>query len=309
MESLNEFSLVREFFSDFSRGKATVIGPGDDCAVLRLPEDTQLATSSDTLIEGCHFPFESSGDDIAYRAIATSTSDLAAMGAKPLACVISLSLPEIDIAWLEDFKQGLSSAIRCFSLPLVGGDLTRGPLTITVTVYGSLPVGRYLLRSGAKLGEIVLVSGTLGDAAAGLAFLKNEWKPKSDDREFLVRRFFRPESRLDLAASLLDIATSSIDISDGLLADVGHIASESGLSIQIDVKKIPLSPALSKLDNKQQVLKWALSGGDDYELCFTMPANKNTPPGCTPIGFTAPGAGVRCEGFDNISSEGGYRHF
>ena len=309
MESLNEFSVIKEFFSDFSCGKATVIGPGDDCAVLRLPKDTELATSSDTLIEGCHFPFGSSGDDVAYRAIATSASDLAAMGAQPLACVMSLSLPEVDIAWLEDFKQGLSSAIRCFSLPLVGGDLTRGPLTITVTVYGSLPLGRCLLRSGAKQGEIVLVTGTLGDAAAGLAFLNNEWEPSCDDREFLVRRFFRPESRLDLAASLLEVATSSIDISDGLLADAGHIASESGLSIQIDVKKIPFSPVLSKLDNKQQVLKWALSGGDDYELCFTMPANKNTPPGCTPIGFTAPGAGVRCDHFDSISSEVGYRHF
>ena len=250
MEPLNEFAVIRNFFSDFSDGKATVIGPGDDCAVLRLPKDTQLATSSDTLIEGCHFPLGSSGDDIAYRAIATSASDLAAMGAQPLACVMSLSLPEVDIAWLEDFKQGLSSAIRCFSLPLVGGDLTRGPLTITVTVYGSLPLGRCLLRSGAKQGDIVLVTGTLGDAAAGLALLNNEWEPSCDDREFLVRRFFRPESRLDLAASLLEVATSSIDISDGLLADAGHIASESGLSIQIDVKKIPFSPVLSKLDNK-----------------------------------------------------------
>ena len=309
MESLDEFSVIREYFSGLSRGKATIIGPGDDCAVLRLPAETELATSSDTLIEGSHFPVGSSGADIAYRAIATSASDLAAMGAQPLASVLSLSLPDINATWLEDFRRGLSSAIQCFSLPLVGGDLTAGPLTISVTVYGGLPIGQALLRSGARQGEMVLVSGTLGDAAAGLAFLNKEWEPDCADKEFLVRRFFRPESRLNLAASLLEVATAAIDISDGLLADVGHIASESELAIEIDANKIPFSPALSKLDNRQQVLNWALSGGDDYELCFTMPASKKVPDGCTPIGFTASGTGVSCEGFDILSSKKGYRHF
>ncbi len=309
MESLDEFSVIKDYFFGLSHGAATVIGPGDDCAVLRLPIGEELATSSDTLIEGSHFPFGSDGDDIAYRAIATSASDLAAMGAQPLASVLSVSLPVIDTAWLEDFTQGLAQAVQCFSLPLVGGDLTAGPLSITVTVYGSLPANHGLLRSGARPGETVLVSGTLGDAAAGLAFLNNEWEPDQADREFLARRFFRPESRLNLASSLLKIASAAIDISDGLLADVGHIASASSLSIRIDARKIPLSPALSKLENSQQVLEWALSGGDDYELCFTMPANKTVPSGCTVIGFTTSGNGVSCDGVEIIGSRKGYRHF
>jgi thiamine-monophosphate kinase len=189
----------------------------------------------------------------------------------------------------------------------VGGDTTRGPLTISVQVFGALPAGQAMLRSGATVGDGVFVSGSLGDAAAALAVYNGEWGPDIEHLEYLDQRFYRPQARLDLGRQLLGLATAAIDISDGLVADAGHIADASGVRICIDPTLLPLSPALASHPQRDTALRWALSGGDDYQLCFTLPPGEVAPAGCTRIGEVCEGAGVDCgKDFDDA---GGYRHF
>ena len=302
-----EFTLIYRYFSALGRGDAVDLSVGDDCAILRLPDGERLAASVDTMVAGVHFPEDSFPEDIAYRAVAAAASDLAAMGARPLGMTLALTLPDADEFWLNAFSQGLAAASADFDLPLVGGDTTRGPLTISVQVMGGLPGRQALTRAGARVGDGVYVSGTLGDAAAGLAVLQGEWLPPADDAEYLVQRFNRPTARLALGRSLLGGATAAIDISDGLLADVGHIAAASGVKIRIDPDRLPLSPALSGPDSGGRDRKWALTGGDDYELCFCLPPTKPVPAGCTLIGWVEEGDGVDC-GID-IDNSTGYYHF
>ncbi len=304
---LSEFALIARYFSSLGRGDAVDLGVGDDCAILRLPPDKRLATSMDTLVSGVHFPEDAFPEDIGYRAVAVAASDLAAMGATPLAMTVALTLPEADDFWLTTFSEGLARAVSEYQLPLVGGDTTRGPLAITVQVFGALPAGAALLRSGAKPGDALLVSGTLGDAAGGLAFLQGDWQPSPEHAEYLLGRFYRPTARLKLGAELLGYATSAIDVSDGLLADAGHIAAASGVKISIESGLLPLSAALASHPDRDQALRWALSGGDDYELCFTQPTEMPIPQGCTRIGAVTAGAGVGCD--VDIDIAGGYRHF
>jgi thiamine-monophosphate kinase len=339
----DEFSLISRYFSAFGAGPAVALGVGDDCAILTLEPGERLATSVDTVVAGVHFPEESLPEDVGYRAVAAAASDLAAMGARPLGMTLALTLPEADELWLHSFSQGIGAAAKALALPLVGGDTTRGPLTITVQVFGALPMGRALLRGGARPGDAVCVSGTLGDAAGGLAVLEGRYQPDPDAAEYLEQRFFRPSPRLALGVALLgasansnglladagriahasaaiDIsdglladaghmaaASAAIDISDGLLADAGHIAAASGVRIELDAALLPLSPALVAHPDRNQALRWALAGGDDYELCFCLPAGAVAPPGCTRIGEVMAGAGVSCPGFDDLAA--GYNHF
>ncbi|MEH6589907.1 MAG: thiamine-phosphate kinase [Halioglobus sp.] len=304
----SEFSLISRYFSALGAGPAVELSVGDDCAILSLGENERLATSVDTMLSGVHFPEDAFPEDIGYRVVAAAVSDLAAMGARPLGMTLALTLPEADDFWLNAFSQGLAVAAKAFAIPLVGGDTTRGPLTITVQVMGALPAGQGLLRTGANAGDEFYVSGSIGDAAAALAFLNDDWQPQPDHAEYLLQRFYRPAPPLQLGQELLIMgATAAIDISDGLLADAGHIAAASGVRIVIDPDLLPLSESLQVFPKRSQALLWAFTGGDDYELCFTLPAGSPAPNGCTRIGQVCAGEGVDC-GMD-IDTATGYRHF
>lgn len=302
-----EFSIISRYFSSLGRGEAVELGVGDDCAILRLADDQRLATSMDTLVAGVHFPDDAFPEDIGYRAVAVAASDLAAMGASPLGITVALTLPKADEFWLTTFSEGLARAVSEYTLPLIGGDTTKGPLTITVQVFGSLPSKLALMRNGAAVGEKLYVSGTLGDAAGGLSFIQEKWQPEPEHADYVLNRFYRPTARLQLGKMLLGQATSAIDISDGLLADAGHIAAASGVRLNIQSASLPLSAALKSHPDESQARQWALCGGDDYELCFTLPANLPVPEGCTYIGDVTAGEGVDCDMLVDTAS--GYRHF
>jgi thiamine-monophosphate kinase len=304
---LSEFMLIYRYFSALGRGEAVDLSVGDDCAILRLAAGERLATSVDTMVEGVHFPVDSFPEDIGFRAVSVAASDLAAMGARPIGMTLALTLPVADELWLHTFSQGIAAAAAEYRLPLVGGDTTRGPLTITIQVLGALPLDQALLRGGAQAGDALYVSGCLGDAAAALAVLAKKWRPGPEHTEYLLHRFNRPRARITLGRELLGSATAAIDISDGLLADAGHIAAASGVRLRIEPGLLPLSPALASHPDADQALRWALTGGDDYELCFCLPAGAAPPAGCTRIGQVEQGSGVDC-GLD-IDVAAGYQHF
>jgi len=304
---LSEFALIYRYFSSLGRGEAVDLSVGDDCAILRLAAGERLATSVDTMVEGVHFPAGSFPEDVGFRAVSAAASDLAAVGARSLGMTIALTLPEPDELWLHAFSEGVAAAVGEYRLPLVGGDTTRGPLTITVQVLGALPGDRALLRRGAAAGDALYVSGCLGDAAAALACLEGRWTPEPDHTEYLLERFYRPRARLDLGRELLGRASAAIDISDGLLADAGHIASASGVKLLIEPDRLPMSPALLSYPDRDQALRWALAGGEDYELCFCLPSGESAPAGCTRIGEVSEGSGVDC-GLE-IDIPPGYQHF
>jgi thiamine-monophosphate kinase len=304
---LTEFSLISRYFSHLGRGPAVDLAVGDDCAILHLDAGERLATSVDTMLVDVHFPSGMQPEHIALRAVSAAASDLAAMGARPLGMTVALTLPEADDVWLAAFSRGLAVAVSEYQLPLVGGDTTRGPLSISVQVMGALPADRALLRSGAVTGDLVYVSGTLGDAAGALAILHGDWQPEPAHAEYLLDRFNYPRARLALGRDLLGRATAAIDISDGLLADAAHVAVASGVKFRIDADLVPLSPALRSHDCRDTMLRWALTGGDDYELCFTLPAGEPPPAGTTRIGRVEQGAGVECA--PAIDFRAGYQHF
>lgn len=304
---LTEFTLIYRYFSALGRGEGVHLSVGDDCAILGLKPGERLATSVDTMVEGVHFPADTFPEDIGFRAVSVAASDLAAMGARPLAMTLALTLPAADELWLHAFSQGIADAAAQYQLPLVGGDTTRGPLTITVQVLGALPPAQALLRGGASRGDELYVSGTLGDAAGALAFLFGDWRPSPEEAEYLLDRLNRPRARIELGRELLGKATAAIDISDGLLADAGHIAAASGIRLDIDPLLLPLSPVLKAHPSPEQARLWALTGGDDYELCFCLPPGEAAPSGCTRIGRAVAGIGVDC-GLD-IDVAAGYRHF
>ena len=301
-----EFALIERYFAGLDHGDAVVLGNGDDAAVLALQAGEQLVVSADTMLENVHFPAAAPADRVAYRAMAAALSDLAAMGARPLGATLALNLPSADAPWLDACRRGLAAAVADFSMPLVGGDLTRGPLSLAVQVIGAAPAGTALCRGGAQVGDALWVSGPLGDAAAGLAVERGELA-LSDARAAALRgAFWRPAPALALGQKLRDWATACIDVSDGLLADAGHLARASGVRIDIEAAALPLSAALREAVNASRAVDWALSGGDDYVLCFSLPAGIDAPAGCTWIGAVSAGRGVHC---DREPAAPGYRHF
>ncbi len=307
--SLDEFEIVKRYFSSLSTGAGVVLGPGDDAAIIKVPAGHALQVSNDTLVENVHFFSEMSPADIGYRAVMSAASDLAAMGATPLGMLMSLTIPQVDCTWLESFAEGITTACKYCSLPLIGGDTTRGPRAISITVLGSVLVGKSLLRSGANIGDRVCVSGTLGDAAAGLAFLSGDFRPENVDsalRAKLEARFLRPTAQIALGQSLVGTASAAIDISDGLLADAQHLALASDVSLQIFSHRVPRSDALLGVTAESLGLQWALTGGEDYQLLFTLPQGIEIPGGCSEIGRAMAGVGVKC---DIMSDVLGYRHF
>ncbi|MAT94508.1 MAG: thiamine-phosphate kinase [Halioglobus sp.] len=303
---LSEFALIYRYFSSLGHGESVDLSVGDDCAILRLQPAERLATSVDTLVAGVHFAADDFPEDIGFRCVSVAASDLAAMGARPVGMTVALTLPEAQEFWLHSFSEGLAAAVGEYGLPLVGGDTTRGPLSISVQVLGALPQDQALLRGGARPGDAVYVSGTLGDAAAALAFLQGEWQPQPQQGEYLLGRLHRPRARLALGRDLLGSASAAIDVSDGLLADAGHIAAASGVCIEIDAQSLPLSSALAAFPDRERALAWAATGGDDYELCYCLPPGEDARGG-TRIGQVRPGEGVTCA----LALDGapGYDHF
>ncbi len=319
---MNEFELIYEIIAPTSLRREDVLeGIGDDGAVLAPPPGQSLVVVADTLVEGRHFPAGFAAADIGYRAAAVNLSDIAAMGATPLWATLALTLPGADAAWLRAFATGLASSLVPAGVALVGGDTTSGPLTVTVQIIGSVPPGLALTRQAARPGDDLYVSGTLGDAAGGL-LLQEKGGRVSEAERFLLRRFARPEPRLRLGQALRGVAGACIDVSDGLVADVGHVAARSGCAIVLEAARIPLSSALRSCLGPEAALEAALGGGDDYELCFTAPVSArervmaltSEAIGCTltRIGYCESGSGVRVlagDGSDVTPKRRGFRHF
>ena len=271
---MDEFSLIKRYFelpsAESARVNAQLIqGIGDDCAVLAVPNNQDLVFSLDTLVEGVHFPVDASAADIAWRVLGASVSDLAAMGATPNNFTLALTLPELSESWLQSFSENLAQAAKQYQLTLAGGDTTKGPLTLSVQVQGFVDKGTALLRSGAQVGDVICVTGSLGDSRAGLSLLGNA--VSSPVHNYLLDRFYRPVPRVSTGQLLKPYASSCIDISDGLLADLAHILNRSGKGAKIDSSLLPLSAPLQQIA-ADKALDWALSGGEDFELCFTLSA-------------------------------------
>lgn len=265
-----EFQIIQQYFERHTRyDQSVVLGIGDDCALINASPNTLQAISVDTSIAGVHFPVDASSFDIAYRALNVSLSDLAAMGATARWFTLALTLPELNEHWLNGFSKGLFQAANNACVQLIGGDTTCGPLSITVQVQGEVPIGKALQRSGAKANDYIYVSGYLGDAGAGLAIYQKKLSSVNHN-ENLLNAYLRPEPQLRLGVRLCEMEISScIDISDGLLADLGHILSASAVGAEIDLEKIPLSKALLATIGNNHALQLALTAGDDYQLCFT----------------------------------------
>lgn len=305
---MNEFELIREFFSG-DDGDA-VLGIGDDAALVAPTPGQYLAIAADTIVAGRHFPADTPAHAIGHRALAVNLSDLAAMGAVPRWMTLALTLPVADRDWLGQFSDGLKSLARRFGVQLIGGDTTQGPLVITVQAMGEVGDDA-LRRSGARIGDTVYVSRTLGDAAAGLSLIKSS--NTDDDTQYLVDRFLYPTPRVSLGQRLRGQASAAIDVSDGLIADLGHICQQSGCGAEIDVAKLPLSDAILARVDRDAAIVFALQGGDDYELCFTAgdTANARHWPECTPIGRIVAGKGVAVldDGRPVNMEQHGYQHF
>ncbi len=318
---MDEFDLIEKYFTwehstSLIDSQSTIaMGVGDDAAVLNIPPNTQLVTSIDTLVSGVHFPENTPADAVGHKALAVNLSDLAAMGAKPVWFTLALTLPEINHGWLEDFSAGLKKLAQQTGIQLVGGDTTRGPLSISIQVMGLVESNQSLLRSGAKSGDKIYVTGTLGDAAAGLQTLKDNLT--LSDKAFCVQRLNYPQPRLAESEFIHALANSCIDISDGLLQDLAHILKASNKGAELDLSLIPFSKALNNL-NKKQALSFALAGGDDYELLFTIPSEaelifleKCQQPGyqftCIGVINDLSGSIVDAEGNSLMSK--GYNHF
>lgn len=265
-----EFDLIREHFFWQKKPDSVRVGVGDDAAVLTVPVDRELLISVDTLNAGVHFPQETPPHAIGWKALAVNLSDLAAMAAEPAWFTLAISLPEADREWVSEFARGLRELAELQGIFLAGGDTTRGPLSITVQVMGFAETGHALLRSGAQHGDLVCVTGSLGDAAAGLYQWQHGDLLSPSSADFCIKRLNYPVPRLEMAAILRGRASACMDISDGLLADLGHMLAASGVGAHLQHAALPFSPALGELDATRK-LDFALSGGDDYELLFTLP--------------------------------------
>jgi thiamine-monophosphate kinase len=274
--NLGEFELIRRFFqrrdTAHTAESGVILGIGDDAAVLALPPETELIATVDTIVAGRHFPQGTDARSIGHRALAVNLSDLAAMGATPAWATLALTLPNADAAWLERFSAGLLDLADANGVALVGGDTTRGPLTVSVQLLGHVPRGTALRRGGARAGDLLAVTGTLGDAGAGLAFVT--MPPALESRlavERLIERFDYPTPRVRFGLAARGIATAAMDLSDGLVGDLPKLAQASGLAAHVAVERLPLSDAMRAAVPLEQARGWALAAGDDYELLLAVP--------------------------------------
>ena len=320
---LGEFEIIRRYFARAGARAAagtTILGIGDDAAVLRVPAGCDLVAAVDTIVEGRHFLRGSDPRSIGHRALAVNLSDVAAMGAIPAWATLALSLPAADPDWLEGFAGGFFDLAREHGAELVGGDTTAGPLTISVQILGVVPAGEALRRSGARPGDLIAVTGTLGDAGAGLEVARWAQRPRDAHALALLRRYEFPEPRVAFGRAARGIASAAMDVSDGLAGDLAKLAAASGVAAAVEVDDLPLSTALRATVSPAQALDQALGGGDDYELLLAvapeaMPrlaavaAESATP--LTVIGEFRGGEGVQWTrgGRPYVPARGGFDHF
>lgn len=313
-----EFDLIDRIRARIVAREDVVLGIGDDAALLQPPTGMQLVVAMDTLNAGIHFPHDTAPADIGWKALAVNLSDLAAMGATPAWCTLSLSLPEPDAAWVDAFLDGFDALARQLAVALVGGDTTRGPLSVCVTVFGFVSPGRALRRDAARVGDDIWVSGTPGDAAAALA----QWSAGGARDPVLRARLDRPTPRVALGVRLSGLVHAAIDISDGLLADLAHVCRASDVRAEIDVDALPVSDALRAAALEPDTRRASqASGGDDYEICFTAPggvrdaiviAALEAGVSVTRIGRIADGQGVvatTADGAQWAPARAGWDHF
>jgi thiamine-monophosphate kinase len=306
---VDEFELIERYFAGHDRGPGVVVGVGDDGAVLRPDPGLDLVTVVDAVVQGVHFPADIGAADLGYRAVAVNLSDIAAMGARPRWMTLSLSLPAADPDWLLAFAAGLCEAAAEHDVALVGGDTTSGSETVvSVQITGDVEPGKAILRSGAAVGDTIYVTGSVGDAAAGLELIRVRQADAA-----LREAFLRPRARVAYGRSLAGVASAAIDISDGLLDDLGKLLAASGVGGRVDLDALPLSAAMLEHFDRDTALRFALAGGDDYELCFT--SSGVLPPAgdlrVTAIGTVTAGDELALfdrEGPVNVEA-GGYRHF
>lgn len=315
---MSEFSLIDiiRARTNVPRGDVT-LGIGDDAAILDIPPGRQLVACTDTLVAGVHFLHGTPPEDIGWKSLAVNLSDLAAMAAEPAWALLALTLPEDDARFVERFAEGFAELARAHGVALIGGDTTQGPLSVTVTALGFVPAGEALTRAGARDGDAVFVTGTLGDAAGALHLLQD----RGHAPEALSARMARPEPRMAAGLALRGLAHACIDVSDGLLADLGHVCATGGVGAVLDVDALPLSPALATAFDAQTCRDLALSGGDDYELCFSASSMHEKAivaavqqAGCsvTRIGRIVAGSGVRAvdaRGNAVTPPHAGWEHF
>ena len=272
---MHEFELIEQLFANSGYKRPDVsLGVGDDGAVVQLRDGFDLVVSTDTMVQGVHFFPDADPRALGHKLVAVNVSDIAAMGAEPCWLSLALTLPQVDEAWLRAFAEGLSETADYYNCQLIGGDTTKGPLCLTLCAKGVVPRGKALTRSGAKVGDHIYVTGTLGDAALGLLVEQGLVEISKKHRGHALQRFHYPTARVAIGQALRNIASSCMDISDGLFGDIQHILKRSKVGALIDVTKLPLSQALKDTCAEPQALQCALSGGEDYELLFTVPENK-----------------------------------
>lgn len=268
---MKEFDLIGRYFTEGGhKRKDVVVGVGDDCAVTTVAENQHLAITTDTLVSGVHFLPDAPARSVAYKTVAVNLSDLAAMGAEPAWISLSLSLPDVEEQWLEEFAAGLFELTRYYSVQLIGGDTVRGPMTLTITAQGFVPPNTALKRSNARPGDWIYVTGTLGDAGAGLDILTNKLQADGEVRDYLVNRHYYPTPRVAAGTALRRTASACIDVSDGLIGDLTHILKASNCGATVHVDRIPVSSQLFNVVDAKTAYEYALTAGDDYELIFTV---------------------------------------
>jgi thiamine-monophosphate kinase len=270
----SEFDLIRRYFT--RETPSAVLGIGDDAALLAPTQGMELAVSTDMLVAGRHFSFNDGPGTIGHKSLAVNLSDMAAMGAQPRWVLLSIALMEADETWLRGFAGGFFGLAQKFGVELVGGDTTRGPINICVQIIGEVPPGKALRRDGARVGDDIWVSGVIGDGALALAHLRRRVDLQPMESAACLPKLRVPMPRIELGLALRDVATSAIDISDGLLADLGHILERSGVGAEIRFEDVPLSAVAQRYIEQDAVQQCVLAGGDDYELCFTVPPEKRT---------------------------------
>ncbi len=299
---LSEFELIADYFTRPVRNTARIaLGVGDDCALLTPAPGMQLAVSTDMLVEGRHFFAGADPCLLGHKCLAVNLSDLAAMGAKPLAFTLALALPEANPAWLAEFSRGMLELADLHQCELIGGDTTKGPLTISITIFGEVPVAQALRRASAQVGDDIWVSGTVGDARLALAGYRQEIELGQDEQTQAATRMHAPTPRIALGLQLRGVAHAAIDISDGLRGDLQHVLDASHVGATLQVDALPVGPTLAR---QPQVLqrRFALAGGDDYELCFTAPGQQRTA-----VIAAAQQAGVAVTRIGSIEAQSGLR--
>lgn len=318
---MDEFTLIEKFFAARTGSRDDVlVGIGDDAAVTRVDAQSELVIATDSIVEGTHFPPGTPARALGHRSLAVNLSDLAAMGAQPLWCTLGLSLPEGSPDWVEAFSAGFMALADEYDVALIGGDTVRGPLSMTVTVHGCVEPGAAVRRRGAAAGQGIYVSGCTGQAAAGLKLLQEGGEPATVGEEQLVERFLYPAPRVREGRALVGIATAMIDVSDGLHVDLSRLLRASGVGARLDASAVRTSGASVERYGGDRTLELALTGGDDYELCFTVPAGRESELerraadwecGVVRIGSTQAGEEIEWwnDGRIHVVDDGSFRHF